>query len=119
METRSRSSATGSTSCHSANSGGAIAYASDKFSAMQTHAVLRRYFIMALAASPPHDPAARRLNRSRWQSFAVACSKNSISDLGACLTAKLKAFYKPQGRSSRAWVTIRELDFDHDRHLQH
>ena len=39
METRSRSSATGSTSCHSANSGGAIAYASDKFSAMQTHAV--------------------------------------------------------------------------------
>jgi hypothetical protein len=104
---------------YSANSGGAIAYASDKFSAMQTHAVLRRYFIMALAASPPHDPAARRLNRSRWQSFAVACSKNSISDLGACLTAKLKAFYKPQGRSSRAWVTIRELDFDHDRHLQH
>jgi len=50
METRSRSSATGSTSCHSANSGGVIAYASDKFSAMQTHAVLRRY---SSSGSPP------------------------------------------------------------------
>ena len=65
METRSRSSATGSTSCHSANSGGAIAYASDKFSAVQTHAVLRRYFIMALACSPPLESLGGKVLPSR------------------------------------------------------